>query len=167
MVRTKKLPATARATHRTAKTHGVAHVRARDISRLAYSLFQARGSEHGHDVEDWFVAEAELITGKHIENRLDLRQNSVTARMNSPEQPGAPRSFSEGPPDADLVRRALAGRIRGEFEEMPGLRLTPVQASKLFGISPEVCAAILAHLIEEGFLRLSSDGSYARRWHHT
>src|SRR6476660_8561636 len=44
-------------------------------------------------------------------------------------------------PDADLVRAALARRIRGEFEEMPGLSLTSVQASKLFGISPDVCAA--------------------------
>ncbi len=48
-------------------------------------------------------------------------------------------------------------------EEMPGLSLTLVQASKLFGISPDVCAGIPAHLIEEGVLRLNSDGRYACR----
>jgi hypothetical protein len=67
MVKTKKMPATPRTTLRTAKTPVVTHAPAGDISRRAYSLFQARGSEHGHDLEDWFVAEAELLTGKHIE----------------------------------------------------------------------------------------------------
>jgi hypothetical protein len=46
---------------------------------------------------------------------------------------------------------------------MPGLSLTPVQAIKLFGISPDVCAGILSDLIEEGVLQLRSDGCYARR----
>ena len=32
------------------------------IARRAYELFEARGSEHGHDGEDWFRAESELLT---------------------------------------------------------------------------------------------------------
>jgi hypothetical protein len=83
--------------------------------------------------------------------------------MNSPRQRGAPRSLSEGPPDADPVRAELECRIRGEFEEMPGLSLTSIQASRLFGISHDVCGDILAHLVEEGMLYLNSDGRYARR----
>ena len=67
MVKTKKMAATPRAAQRTAETPVVTHVRADDISRRAYSLFQARGSEHGHDVEDWCVAEAELLTGKDVD----------------------------------------------------------------------------------------------------
>jgi len=31
------------------------------IARRAYELFEARGSEHGHDWEDWFRAESELL----------------------------------------------------------------------------------------------------------
>ena len=54
-------------------------------------------------------------------------------------------------------------RIRGEFEEMPGLSLTSVEAIKLFGISAEVCAGILSRLIEQGVLCLKSDGRYTRR----
>ena len=61
------------------------------------------------------------------------------------------------------VREELVLRIRGEFEAMPGLSLTSVQAIKLFGISPDVCAGLLSHLIEEGVLRLKSDGRYTRR----
>ncbi|MGA7928548.1 MAG: Hsp20 family protein [Candidatus Sulfotelmatobacter sp.] len=32
------------------------------IARRAYELFEARGYEHGHDREDWFRAESELLT---------------------------------------------------------------------------------------------------------
>ena len=32
------------------------------IARRAFELFEARGSEHGHDCEDWFHAESELLT---------------------------------------------------------------------------------------------------------
>src|SRR5688572_14398932 len=31
-----------------------------EIARRAYQLFEHRGSEHGHDWEDWFQAEREL-----------------------------------------------------------------------------------------------------------
>jgi hypothetical protein len=30
------------------------------IARRAYELFEARGSAHGHDREDWFRAESEF-----------------------------------------------------------------------------------------------------------
>ena len=61
------------------------------------------------------------------------------------------------------VREELVRRIRGEFEEMPGLSLTPGQAIKLFGVSPDECAGILSHLIEQGVVRLKSDGRYTYR----
>ncbi|MGZ4787804.1 MAG: DUF2934 domain-containing protein [Terriglobales bacterium] len=31
----------------------------------AYQLFEQRGRTHGHDVEDWFRAEAEIFTTAH------------------------------------------------------------------------------------------------------
>lgn len=30
----------------------------------AYELFEKRGCEHGHDVEDWLIAEAEVVGKK-------------------------------------------------------------------------------------------------------
>jgi len=56
----KKIVTAPRAAPRTAKADVVTQVPAETISHRAYSFFQARGSEHGHDVEDWIVAEAEL-----------------------------------------------------------------------------------------------------------
>ena len=41
---------------------------------------------------------------------------------------------------------ALALRVRGEFLEMPGLRLTGSQAARLFGVALEVAHAVLDEL---------------------
>ncbi len=32
-----------------------------EIRRRAYELYQERGREHGHDLDDWLQAEAEII----------------------------------------------------------------------------------------------------------
>ena len=53
-------------TTRTAETAEVVpfpHVDHARIAHRAYELFAARGFEHGHDVEDWLVAEHELTVG--------------------------------------------------------------------------------------------------------
>lgn len=41
------------------------------IRKRAYQLFEERGYEHGHDIDDWFQAEAE-VTGKKNAARADL-----------------------------------------------------------------------------------------------
>src|SRR6266852_1942035 len=61
------------------------------------------------------------------------------------------------------ARETLLRRIRSEFEEMPGLSLTLVQATTLFGISPDAGSRILLGLTEERVLRLWSDGRYVLR----
>ena len=61
----KKMPVTPRTAQSTAKADVVTRVSAEAIRRRAYSLFEARGSEHGHDVEDWLVAETELLNGNN------------------------------------------------------------------------------------------------------
>ena len=55
---------------------------------------------------------------------------------------------------------SLARRIRGEFQEMPGTSLTAPQASRLFAVPPEVGIRILRQLVDEGFLRMTSDRRY-------
>jgi hypothetical protein len=47
----------------------------------------------------------------------------------------------------DLLRR-----VRAEYLEMPGLRLTSLQAQCLFGLDPEICDAVLATLLDTKFL---------------
>lgn len=53
-------------------------------------------------------------------------------------------------------------RIRGEYLEMPGLRLTSAQAKRLWGLDDRTCAEVLGELTADRFLQCRSDGTYAR-----
>ena len=61
------------------------------------------------------------------------------------------------------ARRALLCRVHNEFEEMPGLSLTPDQAAKLFGLPREIASRILDQLTEARVLRQRSDGRFTIR----
>lgn len=55
---------------------------------------------------------------------------------------------------------ALADRIRAEFTELPGLKLTSAQACRLWHSDERTCSEALAALIEEGFLRRTASGAF-------
>lgn len=61
-------------------------------------------------------------------------------------------------PDVNMVGQLA--RIKGEFREMPGLRLTLGQAQRLWGLDREVCQCLLDVLIDRRYLRRRLDGSY-------
>jgi hypothetical protein len=52
--------------------------------------------------------------------------------------------------------------IRGEYVEIPGLRLTKPQAQRLWGLDPRTCDALLDTLVDGRFLRRTRTGGYAR-----
>jgi hypothetical protein len=58
-------------------------------------------------------------------------------------------------PTGDIVRR-----IRGEYLEMPGLRVTARQARRLFGLDATTCDEVLAGLLQSGFLSRTVDGMF-------
>jgi hypothetical protein len=53
-------------------------------------------------------------------------------------------------------------RIRAEYLEMPGLRLTPVQAQRLWGLDEQTCLQVLESLTKDRFLDRKDNGTYAR-----
>jgi hypothetical protein len=53
-------------------------------------------------------------------------------------------------------------RLRGEFMEMPGLRLTAEQVQRLCGIERTMCQGVLEPLVEAHFLCVTPDAHYAR-----
>jgi DNA-binding IclR family transcriptional regulator len=57
---------------------------------------------------------------------------------------------------------ALLQRVRAEFNEMPGLRLTPAQAARLLGLDASSCQRVLNALVGADFLRRTPDGSVVR-----
>ena len=58
--------------------------------------------------------------------------------------------------------QAILERLRAEFLEMPGLRLTAEQVHRLCGVEKKTCRAALDALVDEKFLCAKSDGTYAR-----
>jgi hypothetical protein len=73
-------------------------------------------------------------------------------------------------PATEMISEELFQRIQGEFLEMPGLRLTPSQACRLWGLDTELCGRLLTQLVDVKFLMRTRDGrfmqldrTYARR----
>jgi hypothetical protein len=57
---------------------------------------------------------------------------------------------------------AIVRRIQCEFVEMPGLQLTPAQATRLWGLEREACQAVINALIASAFLRWTPTGAVIR-----
>jgi len=53
-------------------------------------------------------------------------------------------------------------RLRAEYLEMPGLRLTSAQVQRLCGIERVTCQQALDALVNVNFLCSHADGTYAR-----
>ena len=60
----------------------------------------------------------------------------------------------------DLGR--LVDRVRGEFNEMPGMELTEAQAARLWGVEPTACRNVVELLVGADFLRRTANGRIVR-----
>lgn len=56
----------------------------------------------------------------------------------------------------------VLNRVRAEYLEMPGLRLTVEQVRRLCGVERDACQIALNALVNAKVLCLKSDGAYAR-----
>lgn len=56
----------------------------------------------------------------------------------------------------------LLERLRAEYREMPGMRLTASQVQRLCGIERATCQQVLDQLVAAKFLSVSAHGIYAR-----
>ena len=54
----------------------------------------------------------------------------------------------------------LFHRVRDEFREMPGMRLTLEQAMRLWSLNRETCASVLDELMASHFLQRDVNGRY-------
>ena len=60
-----------------------------------------------------------------------------------------------------MPHHAMLNRVRAEYLEMPGLRLTPEQTGRLCGVERALCQSVLDGLVVEKFWCVT-DGRYAR-----
>ena len=70
----------------------------------------------------------------------------------------APDAHRVEPRNADFAR--LLDIVRGEYLEMPGLRLTKQQAQRLWALDRATCDELLATLVGVQFLRRTHGGEY-------
>ena len=61
-----------------------------------------------------------------------------------------------------MQAQSMFERIRGEFNEMPGLQLTIAQASRLWGMDQTACQRVIDALVEAAFLRWTPSGTVVR-----
>jgi len=65
-----------------------------------------------------------------------------------------------GRPTPDDTIAPLLHRVRSEFLEMPGLRLTPAQAARLWALDRPTSDRVLDGLTSVGFLARTRNGAY-------
>jgi hypothetical protein len=56
----------------------------------------------------------------------------------------------------------MVRRIREECREMPGLRLTPAQATRLWDLEHDACREVIDTLVEASFLHWTATGAVTR-----
>lgn len=63
---------------------------------------------------------------------------------------------------ADVTKKQqMLNRVRGEFLEMPGLRLRLDQAQRLWGLDRHTCEDLLSSLVDAKFLSRRADDAYS------
>jgi len=111
--------------------------------------------EHAHVRSTARFLEVRMVTPKRHEPQwrtlLDISSVPAVAHL-PPLVPIERRN--------QAARYALLRRIYREFEDVPGLSVTPGQAAKLFGLSPDVALRILQRLSDAQVLRQRCDGQF-------
>lgn len=64
-----------------------------------------------------------------------------------------------------MDHEAIVRRVRAEFVEMPGLKLTVNQAARLWGLDRAACEAVIESLTASAFIRRTPCGSIVRSGH--
>lgn len=114
----------------------------------AYELFEARGNEHGHDLEDWFRAESELVHPAKVEARESEREVYVTAEI--------PAFRAEDVKIGVEPRRVI---IWGELGPEPGrmeghVRRAPVALYHTVDLPAEIDSSKASARLADGLLKL-------------
>jgi len=69
-------------------------------------------------------------------------------------------------PLTSLLSESTLRRVRAEFLEMPGLKLTVSQAQRLWGMDRGTCEALIDQLTASRFLARTRDGAVVLRDAH-
>jgi HSP20 family protein len=122
------------------------------ITRRAYEIFDGNGHRLGHDVEDWFQAEAELLRPVS----LDLTETENALELKA-EVPG----FTEKDLEVSVEpqRLTISGKHEASKEEKKGKTLYSETSSsdilRVITLPAEVDAAKASATLKDGILNLT------------
>src|SRR5687768_8882795 len=90
-----------------------------------------------------------------------LTEPFANCKLRGTQQPSVcePRSPVMSESFTMVTSAQLLRRVKAEYIEMPGLRLTVAQAGRLWGLDPPACVDVLDRLITERFLQRRPDGT--------
>jgi hypothetical protein len=90
---------------------------------------------------------------------MNVATNDTCLAARSAEAGGAMNASGGGPLPAGAT---LENRVRGEFREMPGMRLSFDQAVRLWALDRRTCQVVLERLLAVGFLERDNEGQYRK-----
>jgi HSP20 family protein len=122
------------------------------IAHRAYEFFEARGREFGHDLEDWFRAETELM--RHVPVEVKETETQIAVRA---EVPGF--SANEIKVSVEPKRLAISGKSEKQTEEKKEEKVYSEFRSNQFcrelTLPAEVDPAKTAATLKDGVLELA------------
>lgn len=118
------------------------------LAQRAYELFCARNCEHGHDWEDWFQAESELL--RPVSVAMSDEANRISVRVNLD-------GFSENELKIGIEPYNVTVVGRKEVSAAPGpdaRTSTPHQVLRSIALTAEIETAGAVIELENGVLKL-------------
>jgi DNA-binding response OmpR family regulator len=112
-----------------------------------------------------FLAEVQRIRpqGAALRRRAEsLRQHASEAIHEAASAIARRELAAEWRPSPVMTREEALKRIRSDYFELPGLKLTVPQGARLWGLDLELCGALLEELAARGFLGRTGE-HYGRR----
>jgi two-component system, NarL family, response regulator DesR len=113
------------------------------------------------DVADKLITVVWSLMASELLNESGTLATVPTATGDPPVE-----SLAGEPTHHETARRAmpslesLVAHVRGEYQEMPGLRLTFAQACRLWQVDAATCETVLERLVREAFLHKTDNGTY-------
>ena len=121
------------------------------VARRAFEIFESKGSTFGHDLEDWFQAESELLHPVHVD--LAESDDGLTVRA---EIPGFQAEQLEV--NVEARRLTIAGKREAEEERKDEKTIYKEHCSdrilRVIELPAEVVAGKAAATFRDGVLEL-------------
>ena len=121
------------------------------ISRRAYEIFEQRGKTFGHDLEDWFEAESEILPAFQL--RIKETNDALTVEAETPEFKAKELEVSLEP-----WRLTISGKKEVKEEQKKGKTMYQEQRTnellRVIDLPAEVDGAKATAMLKNGLLEI-------------